>query len=179
MFWNRKEKENERKIEQLSAGREECRKRIRRIKKEMDELIQKAAKSDELDRKIYSADYLTLKEQFQAEMQHFTDMSRLIGQLKSAGLTRRRVAALEEIVSVNDQLDLDQMIAREDYMSVRREMMKEEDDLYRNMLAETAAREQVPPEDEEFSRLVARTQIQNCLTEEPEEAERPEKTEAS
>ena len=39
MFWNRKEKENERKIEQLSAGREECRKRIRRIKKEMDELI--------------------------------------------------------------------------------------------------------------------------------------------
>lgn len=173
-FLNRKEKANEKKIEQLGKNREESRKRIRRIKNEMDTLVQKAAGSDELDRKIYSADYMTLKDQLQAEMQHFGDLSRLIGQLKSAGLTHRRAAALEQIVSVNDRLDLDQLIAREDYMAARRQMMQEEDELYREVLDETNAGYGTPREDDEFTRLVAKAQIRNNLTAESTEQTVPD-----
>lgn len=177
MFLNRKAKANEKKIDQLGKDREESRKRIRKIKNEMDVLVQKAAKSDELDRKIYSADYMTLKDQFQAEMQHFGDLSRLIGQLKSAGLTHRRAAALEQIVSVNDRLDLDQLIAREDYMAARRQMMQEEDELYQEVLNETNAGNNIPGEDDEFTRLVTKAQIHNNLMAEPEQTGPAEKAE--
>ena len=176
-FLNRKEKANEKKIEQLGKSREESRKRIRKIKNEMDILVQKAAASDDLDRKIYAADYTTLKDQFQAEMQHFGDLSRLIGQLKSAGLTHRRAAALEQIVSVNDRLDLDQLINREDYMAARRQMMQEEDEMYQEVLNETNAGYCAPKEDDEFTRLVTKAQIRNTLAAESEQAEPTEKTE--
>ncbi len=179
MIWNRKEKANEKKIGQLSMRREESRKQIRKIKNEMDSLVQKAAKADDLDRKIYSADYLTLKDQFQAEMQHFNDLSRLIGQLKSAGLTHRRASALEEIVSANDRLDLNKLIAREDYMTIRRQMLQEEDELFQEVLEETKTGQDTFMEDEEFNCLVSKAKIQNNLLAGGEQADCAEKVEAS
>lgn len=176
-FLNRKEKANEKKIEQLGKNREESRKRIRKIKNEMDILVQKAAASDDLDRKICAADYSTLKDQLQAEMQHFSDLSRLIGQLKSAGLTHRQAAALEQIVSVNDRLDLNQLINREDYMAARRQMMQEEDERYQEVLNENNAGYRAPREDDEFTRLVAKAQIRNTLATESEQTEPTEKAE--
>ena len=158
-----KERKNEKRIGQLGTAREEVRNRIRGIQKKMDALVQKAAGSDDLDRKICSADYQILKDQLQAEMQHFGDLTHLIGQLKNAGLTRQRASALEKIVSANNKVDLDQLISREDYMAVRRQMMKEESEQYREVLEDTRCRDSDPGEDEEFSRLVAKAQIQNHL----------------
>ena len=158
--WMRKNKADENKIKALVSEREETRKRIRKQKDQMDGLIRKAAEADELDRRIYSADYRTTKEQFLAEMQHFEDLSRLINQLRNAGLTRERAAALEKIVAVSDAVDRDQLIANEDYVSARREMMAEEDERFRDAL-EDHEPERFDEEDAEFTRLVARAQAEN------------------
>jgi hypothetical protein len=162
-----KEKKIQKRIEELGKAREEVRNSIRGIQKKMDALVQKAAKSDELDRKICSADYQTLRDQLQAEWQQFEDLSRLIGQLKNARLTRQRTDAFEKIISVNSRVDLDQLISREDSMAVRRQMMKEENEQFQEVLDQTQRRSSLSGEDEEFNRLVTRAKVENLPADEP------------
>lgn len=162
-----KEKKIQKRIEELGKAREEVRNSIRGIRKKMDALVQKAAKSDELDRKICSADYQTLRDQLQAEWQQFEDLSRLISQLKNARLTRQRTDAFEKIISVNSRVDLDQLISREDSMAVRRQMMKEENEQFQEVLDQTQRRSSLSGEDEEFNRLVTRAQVENLPADEP------------
>ena len=157
----RKDKKREKRIDQLCRDREGVRNSIRGIQKMMDALVQKAAKSDDLDRKICSAEYQTLRDQLQAEWQQFEDLNRLIGQLKNAGMTRQRADAFEKIASINSQVDLDEMISREDSMAIRRQMMREENEEYREVLDQAYCSNSLTGEDEEFSRLVARAQIQD------------------
>lgn len=159
----KKTKNEESKIDTLMTDREETRKRIRKTKEQMDKLVQCAAKADDLDRRIYSADYRTLKDQLLAEMQHFDDVGRLIRQLRNADLTRQRAAAMEEIAKISNQMDLDGLIMDEDYVSVRREMMAEDDEQYLAAIAQNNEHNDFGKEDEEFSRLVARAIIKDNM----------------
>ena len=160
--WMKKNQQDENKISILVTEREETRKVIRKLKNRMDETVQKAAEADELDRKICSADYSTMKDQLLAEMQHFEDLSRLISQLRSAGLTRRRAAALEQLTAVSDTVNRDQLIANADYVAARREMLAEEDEWYRDAMEEKTP-SVFSTEDDEFTRLVVRAQAENAM----------------
>ena len=160
----KKMKKEENKIDILMTDREETRKRIRKTKDQMDKLVQCAAKADDLDRRIYSADYRTLKDQLLAEMQHFDDVGRLIRQLRNADLTRQRAAAMEKIAKISNQIDLDELIMDEDYVSVRRAMLAEEDEQYRTAVEQNNEHDDFYKEDEDFSRLVARAIIREKMT---------------
>lgn len=168
-----REEKNRAGIAELEEKRNRSRKVIRSLKQQMDETVRKAAAADELDRKIYGLDYAAMRDQMDAEMLHFEDLSRMIRQLQSAELTDRRAAALEDIVSVSRKIDLDALIESEDYVAVRRGMLEEEDERYRAVFeaGNTARKER--EEDAEFSRAVARIRVENRLREGA--AETPEK----
>ena len=165
MFAN-KTKDEGKKIDTLMTDREETRKRIRKTKEQMDKLVQYAAKADDLDRRIYSADYRTLKDQLLAEMQHFEDVGRLVRQLRNADLTRQRAAAMEKIARISNQMDLDGLIMDEDYVSVRREMLAEDDEQYLAAIEQNNEQNDFGIEDEEFGRLVARAIIKGNMAQE-------------
>ncbi len=164
----KKMKNEESKIDTLMTDREETRKRIRKTKDQMDKLVQCAVKADDLDRRIYSADYRTLKDQLLSEMQHFDDVGRLIRQLRNADLTRQRAAAMEKIAKISNQMDLDGLIMDEDYVSVRREMLAEDDEQYLAALEQNNEHNDFYKEDEEFSRLVARAIVRESVASEDE-----------
>ena len=68
---------------------------------------------------------------------------------------------------MNSRVDLDQLISREDSMAVRRQMMKEENEQFQEVLDQTQRRSSLSGEDEEFNRLVTRTQVENLPADEP------------
>lgn len=158
--WTGSDKRREKGTKALEAEREESRERICQIRARMEETIQKATNADDLDRKICAADYQILKDELQAEMQHFGSTNRVLGQMRSAELMQTRSKAMERIAEAAAGIDLREMAAQEDEMAIRREILQEEDERYREVMEEDAVQQAFFHEDAEFSCLVAKAKLE-------------------
>ena len=156
-------RKNEDKIRELESLRNRSKSTVRHLQEQMNAAVRKAAESDELDRKICAMDYETLRDQKDAELQHIQDLNRMIRQLQSAEMTRMRRETVDRISEAAKGLDIEELIAGEDYVTVRREMLQEEDERYREARNENNAADLCEKEDDEFSRLVNRAKVNKTL----------------
>lgn len=172
--WPRNEKrKQEEQVKLLVADREETRKRILRIREKMEKTVQSGISADALDRKLFSSDYQILRDELQAETQHLGDVNKLISQMRSADLTRTRAEAMERMTEAAGQIDLRKMIEMEEETNIRREMMREEDEAYRELLSESGRTGADFSEDAEYARLVAEAKLNRMAKGLPEPVAEP------
>ena len=178
MMWKKKSlkpRSTEEKIAFLQAQREVSKARIREIRACIHDLIAQAAEADDVDRKMLSVDFETQKGMLDAETEHFTDLNRLIFQLRGVQIVQARQDTLSDIEQAGACIDTDALIRAEDALAVRREMKQEADDRLADAFAASAVKTAGFSENEEFVRLVRREQALRAGNAVNKKREEPEK----
>ena len=176
---SRRERKETERIDALRREREKSRDALALLGSRIQKLVEKSVAGDSLDEKVNACEYRILKEEQAAEQAHLEDLNQAIERLSAARRTRERQQTLREIAEMNDTVDVDKMIEKEDYIAACREYAREEERAYREAahIMERPALER--PEDEEFHRLVERAKLEKTMTavntkteeEKPEEIE--------
>ncbi len=168
MFLNKRktlsEKEMKARISSLQAQREETKTNIRRLWGEMQVLVNQAVGADDLDKQIYASDYIARKDAFNAENEHFQNLSRLISQLQSMLLTQEKKEVFSAVSAISNQIDLNSLMEEQDRMHIQQDMLREEDQSFLEAFrASEPSAQQATREEKEFDALVLQAQADKAM----------------
>ena len=152
---NRKAKVSNR-IDRARASRDASIAKIHRIQESMERLINSSIDADDLERSINAMDYRLLRQELESEQENFDNLDRVLKQLQTDKLTEFRVAAAKETMRSRSKVDVDQLIAREDYLAAQSQVFREEDEKFRAIAADAVFTGSAVPMDLDFETLVAR-----------------------
>lgn len=169
---NHRKKDVDAQIIDLCAERENCKKRIREIRTEMQRLVERAAGADDLDQKILSLDFRAQKSAMAVETERFNDLSDLIVRLQNVRAVDERCQRLDYIMRIDGGIDTDSVLREQDEIQVRREMFQESNrsadiDMNSALSGEQASFCEL---DEDFARLVQKAANEGAPTKQPEAA---------
>ena len=117
---------NDDRVFELTLQRENCMKRVRALRGEMQALVDQAVGADDLDQKILSLDYAARKRALAAELERFQDLSDLIGRFRSIQAVSESCRQMDFMSELGDRIDVEALQRQEDEIRIRRDMMREE-----------------------------------------------------
>lgn len=147
------------KVMELQIQREEVKKHIRLLRNEMQELIERAAVADDLDRKIFSLEYDAKKADLNTETAHFNELSKLISQLNGVAMVYERQKIFDQVATVAEDIDVEAALRAENQMSAHRTVMKEDSEALDDLLRDRSVAADDLVESAEFTRLVRDAKI--------------------
>lgn len=114
------------RIQSLQLQREASKKKIRRLRMDMQDIVQQATTADDIDKKILSLDFFARKGELASETERFQDLSNLIGRLQSMMAADEKRQRLNAVASLWESIDTHALVRERDELNVRRELLKEE-----------------------------------------------------
>ena len=159
---NREAKTNA-KINEVRAARDASSAKIHQIIEKMDRLVKSSIDADDLERSINAMDYRLLRQERDAEAENFNNLNRILSQLQSSKLAEVRIAASKETLRNHSKVDVDQLIAREDYLAAKNEVFREEDAKFQSVTTDAVSTRSSIPADLEFDTLVAHAAVKRSL----------------
>lgn len=155
-------------VMQLQIQRDTVKKNIRRLRNEMQRLVEQAVSADDLDRRILSLEYDEKKAALGNETSHFNELSKLISQFNGVELVYERQRMFDQIATVVDAIDTQAVLRTEDMVTAQRTMLQEESEALEDMLKNSAAGADEMRESAEFTRLVRDAQLKKAALPRPE-----------
>lgn len=153
------------KISELNQRRNMVKERILKLRREINELVEKAASADDLERKILSLEYEEKKRSMTTEMEHFNDLSKLISQMNGIAITYERQKIFNQWISDVESLNASEIRMENNRMEARRMLMQEESDALDDVLQTCEYTDLTMEENREFMGLVEAQKRRNCLEE--------------
>ena len=168
-MWFAKNKANKaatqrKKTLELQVQRDAVKNNIRLLRAQIQELVEKATKADDLDRRILSLEYEEKKAALNTEIAHFDELSKLISQLNGVANIYERQQLLNQVAKVSDTIDPQAVFAADDMMQARRAVMQEESDALDDVLKNSMPQQHAFAESVEFTQLVREAQLKNVTT---------------
>ena len=152
------------KVLELQVQREAVKKNIRLIRADMQQLVDKAAAADDLDRRILSLEYDEKKSELNTETSHFNELSKLISQLNGVAMVYERQKIFNQVANVAEEIDTQAVLEAEDMMNARRAVMQEDSDALDDVLKADRVQDNALGESAEFTKLVREVQLKKVLT---------------
>lgn len=152
------------KLCEVQLLRDASKQRIRKLRAEMQCLVEQAAGADDLDRKILSLEYEEKKADLSTETGHFNDLSRLISQLHGAVMIHEKRRSFDQVAAVADTIDTQSVLHEDDLLTIRRSILEEEADALDSLLVESSASASTVVVDPGFERLVSMEQQKNTCS---------------
>lgn len=144
MFFSRKKRSKttqsqQTSIMELQIMRENTKKNIKSLGRDIEDLIERGTTADTIDRKLLAIEYEEKQANLASETAHFDDICKLISQLNGVTEVRKRQDAFEHLVAVAESINTQEIIRNNDMMNVRRDMMREESAALDDVLKESRA----------------------------------------